>query len=135
MRHRTLLLLVGIGWLILTSQRVFLWTNDAALWADAVQRAPEKPRPWLHYGAAIVHTDAIRAASAFQRARALAERPTRSADERQVDLASAEINLALLARRAGRLQETKELMTAARLRAPHSSAIEARYAWLLDTLR
>lgn len=129
---RTVLLLaVGITWLILTAQRVILWTDDGRLWADAVQQAPLKPRPWLHLGASVaLQGDTARATRLFHFARGLARSPERSRDEQVIGQAAAEVNLALLAARDGRLQDARNWITHAQARLPGDAALEARAAWI-----
>ena len=31
------------------------WRSDLALWGNAVQMTPQKPRPWINYGGALAH--------------------------------------------------------------------------------
>ena len=53
-------------------QRARLWTDEAALWREAVGRAPDSPRAWSNLGAAYLsRRDYTRARAAFRAALAL----------------------------------------------------------------
>lgn len=91
------LVVVAIAWVAITSQRLEIWQDEAALWADAAYEAPPKPRPWVNLGIAYQHRgDVGMAHGAYLLAVAAAQRPTRTRQEQVVGLALAYANLALL---------------------------------------
>ena len=53
MRLRSILRCLWIVWsvwiVLATQHRVEVFQTDHSLWADAVQKAPFKPRPWINY--------------------------------------------------------------------------------------
>lgn len=53
MRHLTPLAVIVLGAILAlsTMTRVRVWTDgELALWAEAAERAPTKPRPWINLG-------------------------------------------------------------------------------------
>ena len=49
-----------------------LWTEPAALWADAARKAPRQARPWINLGVELLVVDRLDGAeAAFRRALAL----------------------------------------------------------------
>ena len=88
--------------LLATHDRIGLWGDEPALWADAVAKAPEKPRPWINLGQqyALEGADTL-AEQAFQRGLAAATATGRAEDERIHGRGIAAANIALLRCKAG----------------------------------
>ena len=87
-----------------TTARVTVWGGgERAVWAEAVQQSPQKPRVWVQWGAVLVRDgDRAGAARAFRRAIDLGRDPTRrllDAPMRVTDVAR--LNLAMLRAEAG----------------------------------
>lgn len=84
-------------WSVTTGVQVTRWGDPLALWLNATQQAPVKPRPLNNLGGQYVlrgrERDAIRS---FELAIRLAEHPSRSVRERVISRSIAETNLALL---------------------------------------
>lgn len=88
---------VGMVLAVLTAARVHVWGDERALWAEAVSRAPLKPRPWVNLGRQYqLHGQALLAADAYREALRVAQRPGRAMDERIATEAIALINLSVL---------------------------------------
>lgn len=122
-----LLGLVVVGMLVLvltTTARVSLWrAGERAIWLEAAQRSPAKPRPWLNLGRAW-HLDGHleQAANAYRAAAEVAAAPGRSPDERRIGLAYAEHNLTSLLIEQHRWAEARTMITALRIRHPRFQA-------------
>lgn len=88
---------VAIGYLAATTARVSAWQDERALWADAVRKAPKKPRPLMNLAQQLAIRNADELAAAFYtEAIALTQAPGRSSDERGRTRAVAELNLAIV---------------------------------------
>lgn len=95
-------LVVGLRWGLTTSSQVALWTDERAIWAEAVRLAPNKPRPWVNLGRQYDFTgDQGLAEMAYLRAIDLAASPLRSPDEQRFGRAFAMANLAIHAYKRG----------------------------------
>jgi hypothetical protein len=77
--------------------RVQVWQSDVAIWKEAVQWAPWKPRPWVNLGGAYARASNMPSALYCEReAIERGSRPTRLRDERIGGVAVAEADAALL---------------------------------------
>lgn len=91
----------ALGCVWATTARLALWRDEAALWADAVAQAPQKPRPWVNLGGQqIVAGQIPDAIVTLHRAQVLATDPRRDVSERTTAAAFAELNLAVALLRA-----------------------------------
>jgi tetratricopeptide (TPR) repeat protein len=88
---------LGLAWSEITTRRVQLWGDPLALWIDAVEQAPAKPRPWINlgtqYGRLRRWADAT---DSYRQAMELAGAPWRTHDELVYGTAIAQANLSLL---------------------------------------
>lgn len=98
-----LMVVVGVALAASTTYRVHLWTDgERLLWAEAVRRAPEKPRPWINLGNQYVNSGLDELAEdAYERATVLSENPSRLSDERAYGFSLAQANLAQLEMKHG----------------------------------
>ena len=89
---------VGLTWSLLTADRARLWgTSERAVWADAVAKAPMKPRPWINLGREYARLGAEDLArEAYETASALSQDVRRPLTEQVYGFGFAEANLALL---------------------------------------
>lgn len=114
---------VGVALAISTASRVHVWTDEQRLWADAAEKAPRKPRPWVNLGKQYqLAGDTTRAKRAYETAIALASDPSRGRDERVAGRAIAEANLALLWSAQG-FNGAKALIASAAARLPYEVSI------------
>lgn len=94
------LLLLLCAWL--TVDRLAVWQSPLTLWADAVTKAPQRPRPWVNYGVALSAAgETDQAIAAYQRARTLATDPRRGRYRNVSDQTIATNNLAAVLARHG----------------------------------
>jgi Flp pilus assembly protein TadD len=118
---------VGAGlallWLVslplLTMVRVPIWQDERALWLEATQHSPLKPRPWVNLG----HQDHLAgekeaAERAYRRAQVLSADPRRPLREQQTGWAVATVNLALLMAQRGELENAKGILREVRTKYP-----------------
>lgn len=63
----------------MAASRLTRWNDPTALWSDAADLAPQKPRAWMNYGQALLADGRVdEAADAYRRAMATSdERPDR----------------------------------------------------------
>lgn len=91
------LVLLG-AWMIQTHQYVKVWRSDLTLWRYAVAQAPQKPRPAVNYGLALLRAGQLpEAARAFRLAHRLTYAPHVTAWDRVDTLAAIEHNLDVIA--------------------------------------
>lgn len=103
-----LVLGLGLAWSDITMRRVQLWGDPLALWLDAVEQAPAKPRPRINLGNQYGRLGRpVAAAQSYRHALTLAAAPARTRDELVYGTAIAEASLAL--RRAERGDVTDAL--------------------------
>ena len=123
------ILAVGVALSASTASRVHLWADERLLWADAVRKAPEKPRPWVNLGNQYSreHLDNL-AEDAYVRATSLAENPSRLPDERAYGFSLAQANLAQLEVKRGEKEAAIERLraTTARYRV---TSVQALLTW------
>ena len=95
---RLAILAVGLVWGLTASHRTdHVWADERRIWTDAVQQAPEKPRPWVNLGNQYGNRGQLDLASdAYRTASALAQRPGRSREEQTIGWSLSETNLALV---------------------------------------
>lgn len=90
---------LGILLLLGTAARITAWRgSERAHWQRAIAHSPEKPRPWVNYGAQLARAgDAGGAARAYREAVRLADTPDRRRVEGPQRIAHVALwNLALL---------------------------------------
>lgn len=133
---RTLILgAVGMALAVSTATRVWTFSEEGRLWADAVQQAPEKPRVWANLGRqAALRGDRAQAQFAYERAIRLGEQPGRAFDEQRAVVGVAEANLALLHFYGGETNTARHLIARAVDRLPGDPAIQAVSAWITRDL-
>lgn len=131
--HLTSLGFVAVGAILalLTTGRVAIYHDEPRLWAEAVQRAPEKPRPLINLGRQYaIEGDAVRAEQAFARAAVLATRPTRGRDDQRYAWGFALTNLSVLWAQQGRRNEAITLSATVLQRYPESPATGRVIQWI-----
>lgn len=133
MRVRGCIVVLWSLWLLLTTvQRVPIWVHERALWQEATEHSPEKPRPWINLGnAAADQGDVVTAEASYLHAIACAQLPTRGSDERILGIALASANLAILRWEAGQHDEARQLVITALDTAPHVEALRTLAQWML----
>lgn len=104
LRRRIVVALWLLSLSLATSIRCRVWASDRALWADAVEKAPLKPRVVMNDGRAHeLAGDTEAAERAYRRVIGLSFDQRRSLYVRRFSQAAAEVNLAHLDMKAGRL--------------------------------
>lgn len=127
---------VGIVMVLTTVVRVSVWTDERALWAQAAQLAPLKPRVWVNLGKQRqLAGDAGGAEQAYQQALTTSASAQRSQDERLIGRTLAETNLALLRVEQGRMTDAWILIQHARSTAPNSMPEIAQVQLWIDARR
>ena len=102
----TLVIAVGALCSASTATRVRIWQDEAALWGDATQKAPFKPKAWNNLGNALASLgQAQQARRAYETATRTAESPVRLRDERAYGIAISQANLAMMEADSGQLKE------------------------------
>lgn len=97
---------------VITAARLQVWASPRALWSEAIQHSPGKPRPWVNYGTELVRDgDEAIAGHAFQHAAGLSRLRMRvEGPMRGLDVAL--FNLAILRANAGQYDEALTLTAA-----------------------
>lgn len=92
-----------VGLLSATAHRVHLWTDgERFLWAEAVQKSPLKPRPWVNLGNQYASAGLENLAEdMYQQASVLAQDPRRLREEKAYGFALAQANIAILEAKRG----------------------------------
>ena len=104
---------------ILTGLRVPIWQDERALWQEATERSPLKPRPWVNLGQqSHVIGDSESAEQAYRTAQRLAANPRRPVREQQTGWAVATVNLALLLAQRGEIQNAGGMIREVREKYP-----------------
>lgn len=130
MRHACLAV-VGIAWVLTTALRAPIWTDERALWADAVAKAPQKPRPYVNLGKQYhLRGAGWLAEGAYREAIRISQAPTRSQDERVIGRALAEANLALVRLADGDLTGARSLIAVAHDRVPWLDEVADLNTWI-----
>ena len=94
---KVLVVALCLVWSVTTVNQVFRWGHPLHLWRQAIEEAPDKPRPWNNLGAHYLLDRAeYFAIECFQRSTRLAQHPHRSHNERASGISVAQTNLALL---------------------------------------
>lgn len=123
------LLAVGAALAVSTASRVEVWGDERALWLNAVQQAPDSPRPWVNLARQYALSgDIDRAEAANERAIWVAQ--ARTYDDGRASVAFAWANLALIRWNRGDHQAAGQLIAQAHQRLPDEPAITKVYAWL-----
>lgn len=140
MRRRLLgsaLVVVGLMVGLTTRHRTQLWTDERALWADAVQKAPAKPRPWVNLGRQAALRGAVGGARrAYWQALIVAQAPGRSAAERLYGSGYAQANLALLLMAEGNREDAHAVIADAHRAAQRDTGaipavVQQAYTWIV----
>ena len=85
------------GCALVTHQQAWVWASDLTLWRHAVELAPQKPRPALNYGSALLLTGDVHGAAIWwARALELSRQPHVKPWDATRTQASARANLARL---------------------------------------
>lgn len=130
---RVLIVAWVITGLMATRDRIALWGNERALWADAVAQAPGKPRPWVNLGRQYALDGALGLAEdAYRRGMRAADAPGRSLDERVFGYGIGAANVALLRCKAGDVDSAVAVTAAALERRPAPTSLREVHAWLVD---
>ena len=118
----TVAVVLGI-WLVTTAARVQVWDRPLTLWAEAIRRSPDKPRPWVHYGLALERDGATElAAWAYATALRISEQPARARLEGPMRVRdAAALNLASVWADQGRYAEALALSATIRDRRTQDS--------------
>lgn len=104
---------------VLTGLRVPIWQDERALWAEATERSPRKPRPWVNVGRqAHLTGDRVFAERAYRHAQALSRDARRPLREQQTGWAVSTVNLALLMAQRGEIENAAGLMREVRATYP-----------------
>ena len=128
-----LVAVVGIVMVLTTAMRVPIWTDEQALWRDAVLKAPLKPRPWVNLGKQYhLRGQADLAEGAYQTAILVARQSERSRDEQTLGRGLAEANLALLWTAHGRQVEGWTLIQNTLASLPSNLDIDRAYRAIRD---
>lgn len=115
----------------ISHQRAALWGDEAALWADAADQAPAKPRPRLNLGRQYELDGEIASAEdAYRQAMQLAAAPSRSVNERGDTRGIATANLALMRCRAGDRAGALALTGSLFHERPMATALLDLHTWL-----
>lgn len=106
---------LALGWLaslpILSWVRIPIFTDERALWQDAVNGSPLKPRPRVNLGIQAHRVgDVVAAEANYRLALELSANPARSPNEQHTGFAVATTNLALLALERGDIDAADVLM-------------------------
>ena len=102
--------LLVLAWL--TSARTVVFQSNLALWTDASQKAPTKPRPTLNYGRELeLAGDVVRAEAFYREVIAQVWDPRRPPYARLSGQAAAETNIAHLRLKAGKGASALEILT------------------------
>lgn len=97
---------------VLTHQRLAVWQTDRTLWADAVEKAPTRPRPVMDYGRALeMDGDLAGAMQQFRAVLPLTLDARRGARSNRFAMAAAETNIAHLYLRQGQEATAMRVLT------------------------
>lgn len=103
--------LIFLVWAGLSARRVAVFRTERTLWADAVAKAPSKPRPVMDYGRALeMDGDLAGAEQQFRAVIPLTLDPRRGDKANRFALAAAETNIAHLYLKQDRIWEAIDVL-------------------------
>lgn len=127
---------LALGWLawvvVTTATRVPIWTDERALWREATEQSPQKPRPWVNLGT-LEHLGGDHASAQRAYEHAWTVSMARAGDEQRLGVALAAANLALLRWQAGDRGGARALAGRAHAIAPHVTEIHRLEQWMHTT--